>query len=120
MNICLDDFSPVIKLRGDRRILVDLFFDANLAFFEGHFPGFSITPGVLQCHLAVQCANKFLNLNAFPTKIQVMKFMSPLRPNSMVSLDLSFDKNSQNLKFLFSDGEVSYSSGKIKTGEIDE
>jgi 3-hydroxyacyl-[acyl-carrier-protein] dehydratase len=73
---------------------------ANEQFFEGHYPGYPVMPGVLIVEALAQCAG-VLVLSSIPdrhSKVVLMasideaKFRRPVRPGDQLRLDLTFLK----------------------------
>ncbi len=64
----------------------------NEGFFQGHFPGAPIMPGVLILEALAQTGGVLLHLKANPNKIAVLlninnaKFRSPVRPGDVLFL----------------------------------
>ena len=78
-------------------------FDGTEEFFQGHFPGYPILPGVVQLDLAV----KHSPIQGRALKaVKKMKFMQIIAPGMEVELELK----------ALSDSEVEYRF--VKEGEI--
>jgi 3-hydroxyacyl-[acyl-carrier-protein] dehydratase len=64
----------------------------NEAFFQGHFPGAPIMPGVLILEALAQTGGVLLHLKCSPEKVAVLlsvnnaKFRSPVRPGDVLLL----------------------------------
>lgn len=64
----------------------------NEAFFQGHFPGAPIMPGVLILEALAQVGGILVNLKGYTTKIAVLlsvgnaKFRSPVKPGDVLIL----------------------------------
>ncbi len=71
-------------------------FDENLAFYQGHFKGNPITPGVIltevMAQIGVVCLGVFLINDALNTKILIsltsmdIEFLKPVYPNEKVTV----------------------------------
>ncbi len=95
---------------GDQAVELDLAVPASLHWFQGHFPGFAILPGVVQLHWAVAHARRHLGVTAQPTSAQV-KFRRPIRPDDLLTLSLALARG--RLAFSYRrDGEAC-SSGTL-------
>lgn len=66
-----------------------LVFDADAPYFEGHFPGFAVLPGVVQLGLAQHFAEVFLRRSITLTAVKKMKFTRVVVPGDTVGLTLT-------------------------------
>ena len=73
---------------------------ANEAFFQGHYPGYPVMPGVLIVEALAQCAG-VLVLSSIPDRekkvvlmasIDEAKFRRPVRPGDQIRMELTFIK----------------------------
>jgi len=79
---------------GERRIVARKYVDPALDVFRGHYPGFPILPGVLQCEAAFQAAavliaqNESLEDGKVPvaTRLNNVKFRRPVRPGDTLEI----------------------------------
>ncbi len=92
----------------DRAIVDDqfqgwLWVDEQLQWFEGHFPGAAILPGVVQLHWAVQVAQEEMAKPESEFKgMKQVKFKQPVEPGSWLKLVVTRRDNA--LQCTFSDG----------------
>lgn len=91
--------------------------DADLDFFDGHFPTTPILPGVTQVHLAEYYGRKFMP-ELIPAQenfssLEALKFQEVIRPGNTITLDLNYITEKQKLYFKFSSANVQYSAGRI-------
>lgn len=106
----------------DHHAVITLCADHGLDDFKGHFPSFSLLPGVSQIDWAVHFARHFFN--DMPTAFKgmdVIKFQQPILPNDTITLTLDWVVDKQKLHFIFStinaEGETNiHSSGRINMG----
>ncbi len=97
---------------GDR-LSLQLSIPEDLVYFQGHFPGLPILPGVVQIHWA---AELFLAHRELPLEFQRMeavKFRHLLLPGMAVELQLDFDANKSRLVFEYRADRQQYSCGRI-------
>ena len=88
--------------------------DAELAAFQGHFPGNPILPGVVQVDWAIRFgAQAFGDLGRFQG-IDQLKFQDLIRPGGTLELQLGYDPAHGRLRFRFLAGAVKKSSGVIR------
>lgn len=58
-------------------------------YFEGHFPQFSLLPGVTQIKWAQDIAFRYWHLPGALLGVKALKFMAPIRPNDTLVLRLT-------------------------------
>ena len=66
----------------------DLVFDPDAAYFQGHFPGFPLLPGVVQLGVAHHFAERFLGREIVLKTVKKMKFSGMVHPTEVVHLSL--------------------------------
>jgi 3-hydroxymyristoyl/3-hydroxydecanoyl-(acyl carrier protein) dehydratase len=105
--------------RSDALIELELSLPPSLLYFEGHFDGFPILPGVVQLHWALRFARLHLPVGRrLPVEMQI-KFRRPIRPEARLVLALSFKEvpDRKQVTFAYRCDDVPCSSGKIILGE---
>lgn len=85
----------------------------ELEYFRGHFPGFSLLPGVAQVHWAIAYAKEHLGLTGDFTELEVIKFMRPILPDALVELNLTYQPERRRLDFCYQTDTDKHSSGRI-------
>lgn len=93
-----------------------IFFNKNCNFYNGHFPNFPITPGVVQLYIATELANYTFKLNTTVGQIKKIKFSNIIHPNTII--DLSLTKKETGVEYVFSDETLTYSSGILPVKNI--
>lgn len=88
---------------------IDLIFPKNSNFFEGHFTGMPILPGVVQLFFVKEFIKDVFNLDFVPQKVKKIKFSSIIRPDEKVRLNLI--KNDKSVDYKFTKDDVVFSSG---------
>ena len=83
----------------------DLVFDPDAVYFQGHFPGFPLLPGVVQLGTAHHFAERLLGREIVLKTVKKMKFSSVVRPTEVVHLSLT----------IVAEGTVAYSYRKHET-----
>ena len=83
-------------------------FDGGERFFQGHFPGFPILPGVMQLDIAIRNSPVQTPVKA----IKKMKFMNIIVPGEDVELDLE-QTGEKEVGYVFRKGETVCSSGTL-------
>lgn len=87
-------------------------FDGTEKFFDGHFPGFPILPGVVQLAEAQRHAFRMMGREAVLKSVKKMKFVHVIRPGDEVTLELE-EKGKGEIAYSFAKGGVPCSSGVL-------
>ncbi|HEU4780700.1 MAG TPA: hypothetical protein VFS58_12535 [Steroidobacteraceae bacterium] len=86
--------------------------DTNL-YFEGHFPGCPVLPGVVQVGWAIEFARLHIPLSARFRSMAAVKFMRVIQPMAAVTLRLSADTDLRELSFEYLVSDRPCSSGRV-------
>ncbi|MDR2438981.1 MAG: 3-hydroxyacyl-ACP dehydratase FabZ [Planctomycetaceae bacterium] len=106
----------------DKRILCKKTFTGNEFFFKGHYPGFPIVPGVLQCEAALQ-AGAILLTRIFKdeeiggrlpvvAKMGEVRFKQMVQPGDTIMMEVKFREKMTGVYFLRAKVTL---NGKIST-----
>lgn len=87
--------------------------DDELCWFEGHFPGLPILPGVVQIHWAALLFLREYDDSLLFQRMEAVKFRELLLPGREVTLDLAFDVSRSRLAFRYLAEASVFSSGRI-------
>ncbi len=68
---------------------------AGLVYFDGHFEGNPILPGIVQVHWAEHYSREYLDLSGKFQRLEVVKFQQVIFPDSVVSLSLEYNRDKQ-------------------------
>jgi 3-hydroxymyristoyl/3-hydroxydecanoyl-(acyl carrier protein) dehydratase len=82
-----------------------------LCYFEGHFPGRPILPGVVQLTWAIEFGRRHFSLPPRFAQLRNVKFMRVIVPNKHVMLRL--DAHGDELSFEYRIGDSTCSSGTV-------
>ena len=85
-------------------------------FFDGHFEEYKILPAVGQFSILVMLCCECFNIKNFIPKINRMKFVSPVVPETCIRIKLNFNRQKSSVAFLivsYSDSNKIYSSGSF-------
>jgi 3-hydroxymyristoyl/3-hydroxydecanoyl-(acyl carrier protein) dehydratase len=106
---------PIIlsKMITENRAEMRLKIPEDLAYFEGHFPGFLIVPGVVQLHWAVEYAQEIFTLPPGVGQGNQIKFNQLMRPLDELDLILEHDPLKSVVAYCYREDEKTYSSGKF-------
>lgn len=98
----------------DSKIITKVTMHESFSFYEGHFPGNAVTPGVILCEAAFQAGAALMSLRggdtgktntAVVTRIQSAKFKSISRPGDEVIIEVELKEQLAN---------AAYMKGKLK------
>lgn len=102
--------------RSQQRVVLALQVPRDLLYFDGHFPGAPILPGVVQTDWALTLGRRYFALPPRFLGLQALKFQRVIVPGASVTLELQHDTERQALSFqLHSDGQQ-HASGRFLLG----
>lgn len=93
--------------------MLELNIPANLLYFDGHFPGNPVLPGVVQLQWAVLCAERYLGFAATYQHMEAIKFHEFIRPNDNITLNLKIESEEHKLYFSYDSNKGRHSSGRL-------
>jgi 3-hydroxyacyl-[acyl-carrier-protein] dehydratase len=85
----------------------------NLCYFDGHFRGAPVLPGVVQIKWAIELARRHLGIGAGFAGMEAVKFQHVMTPGTRVTLALEYAESSGKLRFSFASADTRYSSGRV-------
>lgn len=98
---------------GAQGVRIELRVPRDLSWFEGHFPGCPLLPGVIQVTWAIEFARRYLALSPKFHSLSAMKFMRFILPGSEVTLLLEYAAEEGELSFEYRQGKAVCAAGKI-------
>lgn len=98
---------------GADEVRIELHVPRELSWFEGHFPGCPLLPGVIQVTWAIEFARRHLPLPPQFASLSTMKFMRFIVPDTRVTLWLAFDPARRELKFQYREADAVCSEGVV-------
>jgi acyl-coenzyme A synthetase/AMP-(fatty) acid ligase/3-hydroxymyristoyl/3-hydroxydecanoyl-(acyl carrier protein) dehydratase len=101
------------------RVLIELHATANLACFDGHFPGTPILPGIAQVEWAWTLAQRCFASPMRFAGMQALKFHCVIRPDAKFQLELLRDAGGQSVAFRYFSAAGKHASGKLLCGGAD-
>lgn len=90
--------------------------DADLPWFDGHFPGAPIVPGVTQVDWAIGFARELFALPPAFHGLEALKFQQVIAPGGSVELSLDFAPERGQLNFRLTSAAGPHAGGRILFG----
>lgn len=98
---------------NERKVILKLFIPSSIQYFDGHFPGQPILPGVTQTHWAIHYGIEYLGYNGEFTRLEAIKFQNVILGDTQVSLELTYHPSNGKLLFRYFSDSIAHSSGRI-------
>ena len=98
--------------RAHHRLSLQFVVAAQLEYFEGHFPGIALLPGVVQTGWAIEIARREFPIIGSFRALAAVKFMRVIEPGAALRLELICSEDRRELSFEYRDGGVLCSSGR--------
>jgi len=96
--------------RSERRLRVP----EDLVFFDGHFPGHPVVPGVVLLRFALEAAEALLGCEPVLAGLERFKFHEQVRPGDELALALALDRAAGVLEISYRAGERRVASGRAR------
>jgi 3-hydroxymyristoyl/3-hydroxydecanoyl-(acyl carrier protein) dehydratase len=96
-----------------QQIILQLDIDADIHWFDGHFPDAPVLPGVTQLDWAVHYSRQYFPQLAQVQAVEVLKFQHMIRPGQQLQLVLDYRAESTTL-FSYSRSGEKVASGRLK------
>ena len=93
--------DPADAKPGVEKCVLRLRVPHNLAWFEGHFPGAPVLPGVVQVDWAAWFARLYFGFDAEATNVSNLKFQRVVLPGDVLRLELSLRREKGELEFIY-------------------
>lgn len=93
-------------------VLLQLKIQAELSYFQGHFPAYPVVPGVVQLRWIESLARKFNLVDGEFQRVDKLKFMRVMSEDYEVELELSKPKP-DTVQFKYSSEHGIHASGKM-------
>lgn len=109
---------PVISNEkvDDSKATIQCKIPADLVYFDGHFDGAPILPGVVQVHWAEAFGRRLFSIEGSFKRLEVIKFRQIISPNITISVVLKYDQKLNKLTFQYESNKGVHSSGRICFG----
>jgi 3-hydroxymyristoyl/3-hydroxydecanoyl-(acyl carrier protein) dehydratase len=86
----------------------------DLIYFNGHFPGAPIVPGVAQIKWAIELAGRYLGASGTFAGMDALKFQHVMLPGISLTLALRWSAPDGKLHFSYQSDRARYGSGRIR------
>lgn len=106
----------LVQRQHEQSVSLQLLIPPALHYFENHFQGFPILPGVVQLNWAIHYAHEHLPVSGSFLMMENIKFQSAVLPGARMELSLELVPEKHHLEFIYSNDEKKYSSGRIVFG----
>jgi acyl-CoA synthetase (AMP-forming)/AMP-acid ligase II/3-hydroxymyristoyl/3-hydroxydecanoyl-(acyl carrier protein) dehydratase len=93
--------------------VLTLFVPRQLAYFDGHFPGTPVLPGVAQLFWVGHFARQLFGVDAAWRQMEAVKFNRLVTPETKVTLHLQLREDRQRLQFSYAVDGITCSSGRL-------
>ncbi len=108
--------------RTSRGVRLTLWIPAELSYFQGHFHGCPILPGVVQVAWAIAMGQQHIPFTGRFRALNAVKFNRVIVPNTTVTLQLDYNADKQQLDFTYaiegspcSNGTINFEAAAIPT-----
>jgi acyl-coenzyme A synthetase/AMP-(fatty) acid ligase len=105
--------------RDAQRAVYELLAPKDLLYFDGHFHGAPILPGVVQVDWALALGRENFDLPPVFRAMQALKFQQVIRPDMPFTLELLHDPLKSSLAFRYYSAAGPHASGRLLFGAAD-
>jgi acyl-coenzyme A synthetase/AMP-(fatty) acid ligase len=99
--------------RGATAVRLSLTVPPDLLYFDGHFPGSPILPGVVQLDWAIARGRQYFATPPVFRDIAMLKFQQVITPGATVQLELAWDPAKSSLQFKYLSEAGQHASGRV-------
>jgi len=99
--------------RGETSVTLSLTVPEDLLYFDGHFPGSPILPGVVQLDWAIARGRHYFDMPPVFRDIAMLKFQQVITPGATVELELAWDSAKSSLQFKYLSQAGQHASGRV-------
>ncbi len=93
---------------------IRLMVDARLPFFDGHFPGQPIVPGVAQLEWVMRYAQELFDPELAFAGIDGLKFQRTIEPGAVIDLVLDWERAASRLRFELVSAVGVHAGGRVR------
>lgn len=97
----------------DSGVLLKLHIPYNLLYFEDHFPGQGILPGVVQLQWVTGFIDTYFPRAGTFQRMENVKFQKVIRPAADIDLELTWEEEKSRFRFRYAYGGDHHASGRL-------
>jgi hypothetical protein len=105
--------------RNSHQAIFELVAPRNLLYFNGHFPGRPILPGVVQIDWVIACGRQCFDLPPLFRGVHALKFQRVIPPETRLRLEIAHDRAKSCLSFQITSELGRHATGRILFGAAD-
>ncbi|MCF8482370.1 MAG: AMP-binding protein [Rhodospirillum sp.] len=111
--------QPIIhaEQRKGTTVTLSLTIPEDLLYYQGHFDGYPLLPGIIQIHWVAERASASFGLSPTPTAMSRLKFHQPILPGAQITLSLTHDPAKGSVTFHYASDAGDHASGVLKWAE---
>lgn len=112
---CIENEKVLVK--EENTVTLEFVIPATSDFFDGHFPEYKLLPAVAQFEIVTRFSRKYLGTQRYVPNIRRIKFVAPIRPDTKVTLELTYKPAKGSVSFTLADAKVEgkvYSTGSFE------
>ncbi|RYZ36340.1 MAG: 4-coumarate--CoA ligase [Myxococcaceae bacterium] len=102
--------------RAPERVLLSVEAQEGSPYFDGHFPGTPVLPGVVQVEWALLLGREHFALPPDFLRLETLKFQQVIPPGTHLTLELTWAAESGRLGFKLTSAAGAHASGRIVLG----
>lgn len=103
--------------QSNSKVRLELLVEDDIEYFEGHFDGFAILPGVALIGWISHFGAEYLGTTKTSRGLDAIKFLKPILPNSRVHIEIEYLKEKASLSFVCANETEKMASGRILLGD---
>jgi 3-hydroxyacyl-[acyl-carrier-protein] dehydratase len=95
-----------VKQTGDGTFQAQARVGADSIWFDGHFPGVPVLPGIAQLSMVADLIQRMIPSHINPAGLQRIRFKQPVRPDDLLALTVTAKDDNQFVFHIALNGET--------------